>query len=322
MSLQYVNVARFSKSSILIYKDFYDRRPRSEAQIQNEKNLKNVKYNGFMSPKTRSKVRKYLSTWLNAVNLLKNSNRLSKLKKKPYLTFVTTTLPAKQRHSDNEIKRKALTPFIETLKRKYGVKIYFWRAEAQKNGNIHFHVIVDSYIHWKSIRDEWNNLLIPLGYIDEFEMNHGHRNPNSTDIHKLTKVKNVGEYVMKYCTKDTGYRPIAGRIHGCADILKAVKPYEELMNNEVETFIRRIENNDKAKVKVTDEYTVIYADIEHWLMQIAPTVFNSYKNHHLDQLTLLYVDHQEPPIKTPAKKLPELERAYKPVQLDMFQLAF
>jgi len=42
------------------------------------------------------------------------------------VVFLTLTLPADQIHSDNEIKRSALMPFFQQLKRVSGVEEYFW----------------------------------------------------------------------------------------------------------------------------------------------------------------------------------------------------
>jgi hypothetical protein len=150
------------------------------------------------------------------------------------LTFITLTLPAKQVHSDNEIKSKCLNHFLTVLRRKFKVELYIWKAEKQENGNIHFHIITDKYIQWKKIRTEWNNILQKLGYISSYQKNmqnyflKGFRpsenpkdtrspeaqkkayeigksenwtNPNSTDIHALYKVKNVAAYISKYLAK-------------------------------------------------------------------------------------------------------------------------
>ncbi len=140
------------------------------------------------------------------------------------LTFITLTLPSKQIHSDNEIKSKCLNQFLIELKKNYGVSRYIWKAEKQENNNIHFHIIADKYIKWKEIRECWNRIVNKLGYVDRYESNmrefykngfrlsthskdkrtenqqkkafqtlvdNNYRNPNSTDIHALYKVKNI-----------------------------------------------------------------------------------------------------------------------------------
>ncbi|MFC0181479.1 hypothetical protein SAMN04515674_104256 [Pseudarcicella hirudinis] len=101
-----------------------------------------------------------------------------------YPTFITLTLPSKQLHHDNFIKNECLDPFIEWLKsdREYitrkgkgkgllqgcNVKVYLWRAETQKNGQLHFHIIVDRWIDKDQIRWRWNQIVNRLGYVDRF----------------------------------------------------------------------------------------------------------------------------------------------------------
>nr|WP_319266663.1 hypothetical protein [uncultured Draconibacterium sp.] len=151
------------------------------------------------------------------------------------LTFITLTLPAKQKHSDQEIKSKCLNHFLTTLRRKWKVELYIWKAEKQENGNIHFHILANKFIKWQDIRSEWNKIIQKLGYVSSYQQNmrayfsEGFRmsenpkdkrtraaqikayeqgkkenwtNPNSTDIHALYKVKNVSAYIAKYISKN------------------------------------------------------------------------------------------------------------------------
>ena len=210
-----------------------------------------------MSPKTKSKVKQYVSTWVNACEEITKKRTYPKAKKLPYLTFVTLTLPSKQGHEDNEIKRTCLIPFIQTLQRKYNVWNYFWRAEAQKNNNIHFHLIIDSYIDHISLKGEWNKCINKLQYVDEFEKKHGHTNPNSTDIHKLNDIHNSAAYLIKYVSKTDGYRPIQGRIHGCSDRVRVLKPYTCEIDNEVNDFIKTVLYEKDTYVHKTDQYQLI-----------------------------------------------------------------
>lgn len=150
------------------------------------------------------------------------------------VAFITLTLPSQQIHSDNEIKRKCLNSFLIELERYHKVKNYVWRAELQKNGNIHFHILVDKFVHWNYIRNRWNRIINKLGYVDRYrtkmkefykdgfqvrkdlekwwpEKNQrasykanqltDYHNPNSTDIHSLKKIRNIKLYLIKYLTK-------------------------------------------------------------------------------------------------------------------------
>lgn len=166
-----------------------------------------------------------------ACELLINTVFLSKdktvhYKTGQYVVFLTLTLPSTQIHSDKQIKRLQ-TRYIENLQKTYGVNYYVWKAEAQKNGNIHFHLLVDKWIDWTVHQKLWNKQLDKLGYLDAFQEEHGHRNPKTIDVHSLKmnkkqkKIKNPTAYITKYMTKlEFGKRPVLGQLWGCSDSVK------------------------------------------------------------------------------------------------------
>lgn len=150
------------------------------------------------------------------------------------LAMITLTLPAAQIHTDEEIKAKCLNQFLIEIRKASGLKDYIWKAERQENNNIHFHILINQYIHYAKIRDTWNRIVKKLGYIDNYKLNQeeffkngfrlsenpkdkrsektqrkayekgkseGWINPNSTDIHSLYKVRNAGAYITKYIAK-------------------------------------------------------------------------------------------------------------------------
>lgn len=151
------------------------------------------------------------------------------------IAFVTLTLPANQVHTDKEIKDKCLNSLLLELKHFYKVVNYVWRAEKQKNGNIHFHLVVDKFIPYSELRNRWNRIINKLGYVDQYRVSQKefykdgfqvrtdllktwskerqlaayHRNvkcqwnnPNSTDIHSVRKVLNLRSYFSKYLVKN------------------------------------------------------------------------------------------------------------------------
>lgn len=310
-------MCRISHDQILIYEAYptgggY----RSERQIENERNLTRGDYNGYMSPKTKAKVKKYLATWVDSVHMIRNSPTVQKrLDRVPLLTFVTLTLPAKQEHPDNEIKRKLLTPYIATLQRKYGVEHYFWRAEAQANGNIHFHLIVDSFVEWRAVRDDWNRCVNKLGYVDRFEAVHGHRDPNSTDIHGLGNVRSVASYVIKYCCKEDGYRPIEGRIHGCSDGLRSLTPYEDYMvDNELPKFVENAMNDDQSTIIEKEDFTIIKCSTKKMLQKYSPKTYKKVVKHKINSVFQLYCP-EPPEIVTEYRQKIERKRL---IQLELF----
>lgn len=190
---------------------------------------------GKVSKIAKRKILKALNYMLLLTNNKTIHNQFTGKNFKFKIAFVTLTLPSRQIHSDNEIKAKCLNQFIIEIKRVYKVKRYIWRAEKQKNGNIHFHIIVDKFIPYLELRSRWNRIVNKLGYVDRYredQMNwhskgfkprlelrktwsirkqkeayergvKGHwNNPNSTDVHSVYKIRNIKEYISKYLTKN------------------------------------------------------------------------------------------------------------------------
>ena len=185
---------------------------------------KTVKELGTLSNNQKKACKKVCENIINTVVFSRQKD--VHYKSGQYVAFVTLTLPTKQIHSDKQIKRLQ-TRYIENLQKTYGVKYYVWKAEAQKNGNIHFHLLVDKWIDWTVHRKLWNKQLDKLGYLDTYQQIHGNRNPNTTDVHSLKtdkkgrKIKNVTTYIIKYMTKlEFGKRPILGKLWGCSDEAK------------------------------------------------------------------------------------------------------
>jgi hypothetical protein len=110
------------------------------------------------------------------------------------VAFMTLTLPGEQLHTDKEIHYNVFRPFMRRLKRMLPSLLYVWRAETQENGHLHYHLIVNEFIHYRDIRKWWNYYCLRAGYTK-------HADPNSTDIHSLRKVRDEAAYISKYLTK-------------------------------------------------------------------------------------------------------------------------
>ena len=152
------------------------------------------------------------------------------------LNFITLTLPAEQGNlTDYQVKSKILDPFLKRCTRKFGLTSYVWRAEYQENGNIHFHLMTDCFIHYKSIRHNWNECCARYGLIDKFEKIHGHRNPNSTDVHAVRKPWELARYIAKYMTKmKEDEKPMKGRCWSASRNIMTAKFLKFEMTKELE----------------------------------------------------------------------------------------
>jgi len=116
------------------------------------------------------------------------------------LGFMTLTLPDFQKHSDNYIKEHMLQPFLLSMQRKIKCS-YVWKAEAQINGNIHFHVTIDKFFPWQAVQEKWNKLCARFDYCLVFPDGKNDKGNASTSIKAVKNSdkasKDIGGYMSK-----------------------------------------------------------------------------------------------------------------------------
>lgn len=226
-------------------------RLKTEKQLENEVNLKDNNQKGRVSKKSAQRLNNAVN-WL--VASAKDKTIYDKKTKKRFnfkINFVTLTLPTLDHQiSDHKFKTVLLHAFINTCRYKYDLKNFVWKVETQANGNIHAHFTTDCFIHWADLRRTWNKILSKNGAIGHYQAKHekmsfedyctaynldgkkseiqlkksydfGVSNnwtqPNSTDVHAVHKVKDIGAYLAKYLGKnDDERRVISGRLWSCS----------------------------------------------------------------------------------------------------------
>ena len=150
------------------------------------------------------------------------------------MAFITLTLPSTQAHNTAFITENCLNQFLTELRQNHGLQNYVWRLEFQKNGNVHYHIVTDTFIDWETIRLIWNRVLNKHGYIkpytdkmfgmslndyvNNYNKNgavafdvlakryaHGRAtnwtNPPSVDVISCTSNKAISNYIAKYFNK-------------------------------------------------------------------------------------------------------------------------
>lgn len=228
----------------------YERPGRSLRQIANEANLKRNTPNPQGSKKSDKRLRNAIS-WLSASAQIqrvycKETNHWHQFR----LNFITLTLPTTDHDlSDGYIKSKVLRNLLAKMRYSTPGLNYIWKAEPQANGNIHFHVFTDKFIHHKTLRKKWNASLAKHGLIQPYAAKHqamdvidyvdeytsevsaspvklakryyrgkatNWQQPNTSDVRAMKDVNDVGAYVSEYMSKKhTGRREIKGRLWGC-----------------------------------------------------------------------------------------------------------
>lgn len=143
----------------------------------------------------------------NAINwmlLFADKKRVySKSKKTSFffrLAFITLTLSDKQHNTDDYLKEKMLQPFLYWLTRYYNC-LYVWKAESQLNGNIHFHITIDTFIPWKSVRAKWNKLLAKQGYCKVMQDGSNDKGDAATQIKSVLNEKQCANDIGGYMSK-------------------------------------------------------------------------------------------------------------------------
>lgn len=151
---------------------------------------------------TKSKT--LMSNALNWLLLFAEKKRIYEKKtKKTFsfrLAFITLTLSAKQAHTDEYIKEHMLQPFIYWMQRNYKAS-YVWKAETQINGNIHFHITIDTFVHWRSVRAKWNSLLSKHSYCKVFQDGTNDKGNSATQIKAIKNEKGLAACIGGYLTK-------------------------------------------------------------------------------------------------------------------------
>lgn len=311
-----VATARITRSGITTFSIRDNNTGNPEALKQARAKLAAEGYNGSLSQKAKSKMRKYVHNWITAKNCLSGSAWAAPEQQSQRICFVTLTLPSQQQHTDNELKRRCLMPFIQELKRRYGVREYLWRAEPQKTGQLHFHLLVDVEIPARQLRAAWNKQLAPLGYIEQYRQNqqHWHRNgfrvrkellkywpehrqrkayeegkasnwssPNSTDIHALRKIKNVVAYVVKYCAKDSQGRKLQGRLWECSETVRNLESYEVEIDATLDAVLKEIARTGEAEQLCGDGFTFYRCNSEQMLKLYYPAIASGFVTHWQEQ---------------------------------------
>lgn len=283
--------------------------PNSLANLQSRERSQDI------SNKGRRKIRKAVTALTEAVLEISKREREEIKKNNIELTFCTLTLPAKQSHTDQEIKRKAFNSFLQYFRKYYNQNEIIWRAEAQKNGNIHFHIIFTCRVPHQVIRNIWNRAMKRMGYIDKYTkrmmklslseyirerkpkdkkavykaveaykkgVSEGWQNPNSTDIHSLKKIKNVGAYISKYVSKKSkgDTRLIQGKVYG---ISRGIASMDMVLLDNSEEVIQII--TDCIEMGVGE----VYADEYYCVIYLKDTKFSNYSE---KLKNLLYTNHK------------------------------
>jgi len=203
---------------------YYGKRTDSvKVSVKSVRNLSKRLVFKSLSKSSAKKVKEIVTNWYIGIKLTQKQQYSSGKHFDNYLVMITLTLPSKQIESDKVVKAKYLNTFLTKLRYYNESFNYLWVSERQKNGNIHFHLIVDKWFKKETIQGLWNDALSNGSYIDTFQKKHGHRKPPSTKITGQQQMKDAAEYITKYVTKSEKSDKIEGKVWDCSDSLINLK---------------------------------------------------------------------------------------------------
>lgn len=151
------------------------------------------------------------------------------------INFLTLTLPSSQVHPTSQITNECFNQFLTEIRQRTKMENYVWRLEFQGNGNLHYHIVTDTYIDYFLAQKIWNRIINKLGYVDAYTQKFSSlslrdyienvkyndnvdfnklalryakgkkenwKNPPSVDVKVCTSNKAIAYYISKYFGKD------------------------------------------------------------------------------------------------------------------------
>lgn len=195
-------------------------------------------------------------------------------------------------YSDDFCKHDLLNHFLTIMRRDFKVHNYVWRAETQKNGNIHFHITLNKFIYLSDIRAAWNKVLGKTDMIKKYSKKFsgmtflqyksyrysiGNPNmkdvrkaydygvktawsdPNSTDVHAIHKIKNIAAYLCEYLTKNNAdFRRLSGFLWRSSMLLSKLKSGVQYISSAVDNELRYLMKRLPNKI-IKSDYATIFA---------------------------------------------------------------
>ena len=211
-----------------------------ESRVNKDRKLSNYKLNDHSQALRR--FNKYISHFSMLFKSAQSINKASLLYtegKKQYLrcpTMITLTVPS-QRVDDAKFKREILNRIILVFKRKFDVKVYIWKAEAQARGAIHFHFVVDRFCHHYAVRYYWYFILRDYDCINKDDQGHYipvEKHSRICHAKKVSDLDSMEQILSSYFDlrhnedgslqhkhdRSKKVREIDGKFYGCSDNLR------------------------------------------------------------------------------------------------------
>jgi hypothetical protein len=259
------------RSNSLIIFDVSDPPPRRG----DTSNLKGkATYSGTVTTHTAKRIRSALDILLQRSPNRRILNPVSNTEHDFRISFATLTVSDPKNLTAREAYDRLLARYLRYLKEKAGMVDYLWKAELQQRGQIHYHLITNIFVDYRTCRWKWNQLQKREGLLQDYARRHGNFNPNSTDIHSVQSVRNIEAYISKYICKNTQNQTATkGKVWDCSTALKAKRFYTDLDSSTLANIEARVARGEAQKISL-ENCTVISMPAPY--LALSKAIFKSY----------------------------------------------
>lgn len=210
-------------------------------------------------------------------------------------TFITLTLPSVQIHEDKEITKIVLGNFLDRCRKLGLLTNYVWKAEKQKNGNIHYHILTDTYASFSTLQNIWFLALDKLDYVKKYTekfssmsfleyskqsfnskktpseiasaygkgIQNKWKKPPALHSVEVSDIKAIANYVSKYISKsnDNAQNCVSGRTWSASQsVTQSVKTF--CTSQEIsELWYKMSDEILKKKRYVTDFFSMVFCSV-------------------------------------------------------------
>jgi len=271
-------------------------------------------YSGLITKGSAKRLRKAINILISLSEWKTAKHFKSGVEFKFKINFITLTLPSPQGStSDNDLKKYCLQPWLKYWRRKTKGMSYVWRAERQKNGNLHFHICTDRYIYYKNIRDTWNKALNKYDFINAYQQKHinislsqylqlypptaknplskrtssynfgvfsNWRSPNSTDVHSINQIEDLAGYLVKYMAKlDPLEQKIEGRVWDASTNIKKASYCTTTISSDINNELHELSSNDSNRQFKADRCTGMFIKSTDFEKSLPPAISKTYQSY-------------------------------------------
>lgn len=290
------NEVQFRSKSLVCYQNFHkigkNQQNGTSASIvefrMSEKFRKNAqklreraKYTGEITSGAKKRLTKAISLLVQSSAEKWIYNPVTKKTQNHKISFITLTLPDIEAAKDAKFTHKnLLQPMLRILRNKYKMCSYVWKAELQENESIHYHITTELFMPWEQLRQHWNALLRKNGFLEKFQQKYGHDNPNSVDIHAVSKVNDLEAYLVKYISKEyQNSKKLSGKVWDCSKNLKEAKYFTTTLDYQLHRQILREIDLGWLTPIYRDRCVILKSKTTDYYQSFSKSVINKYYSH-------------------------------------------